>query len=108
MPPVPTQASIPSNSTSPTFEDKSAEQVHKLTAPFLNRLRSNNNAQIEKILEIFNQVKIDIHLLDAIQQVPSYAKFLKDMFTKKIKINVPKISNQIPVKYKDPSCPTIS
>ena len=50
---------------------------------------------------------------------PSYAKFLKDMCTKKRKTNVPKkvflatniselLSNQIPVKYKDPGCPTIS
>jgi len=33
---------------------------------------------MEKILEIFNQVKINVPLLDAIQQVPSYAKLLKD------------------------------
>jgi len=58
-------------------------------------------------------------LLDAIQQVPSYAKFLKDMCTKKRKINVPKkvflatniselLSGPIPVKYKDPDSPTIA
>ena len=43
-----------------------------------------------KNVRSFNQVKINVALLDAIQQVPSYAKFLKDMFTKKRKINVPK------------------
>ena len=64
-------------------------------------------------------MKINIHLLDAIQQVPTYAKFLKDMCTKKRMTNVHKkvflvinisnlLSNQIPVKYKDPDCPTIS
>ena len=58
-------------------------------------------------------------LLDAIQQVPAYAKFLKDMCTKKRKTNVSKkvflatniseiLSCPIPVKYKDPGCPTIS
>ena len=58
-------------------------------------------------------------LLDAIQQVPAYAKFLKDMCTKKRKTNVPKkmflatdiseiLSGPIPVKYKDPRCPIIS
>ena len=58
-------------------------------------------------------------LLDAIQQVPSYAKFLKDMCTKKRKTNVPKkvflatniselLSGLIPVKYKDPGSPTIA
>ena len=58
-------------------------------------------------------------LLDAIQQVPSYAKFLKDMCTKKRKTNVLKkvflatniselLSSLIPVKYKNPSFPTIT
>ena len=74
---------------------------------------------MDKVREIFNQVKINIPLLDAIQQVPTYAKFFKDMCTKKRKTNVPKkvflvtniselLSNQILVKYKDPCCPTIS
>ena len=57
MPPDPTQTTTPSSSTSPNSEDKSAEQVHKPTSPFSNRLRSNNNIQMEKILKIFNQVK---------------------------------------------------
>ena len=72
---------------------------------------------MDKILEIFNQVKISVQLLDAIQQVPSYAKFIKDMCTKKRKTNVPKkvflstniselLCNQIPVKYH--GCPTLS
>jgi len=74
---------------------------------------------MDKIIEIFNQVKINVPLLDAIQQVPSYAKFLKDMRTKKRKTNAPKkvflatniselLSGPIPVKYKDPVCSTIS
>jgi len=47
-------------------------------------------SRMEKILELFKQVKVNVALLDAIQQVPLYAKFLKDMCTKKRKINVPK------------------
>ena len=73
---------------------------------------------MDKIIEMFNQVKINVPLLDAIQQVPYYTKFLKDMCTKKRKTNVPKkvflttnisglLSGPIPVKYKDPGCPTI-
>ena len=64
-------------------------------------------------------MKINVPLLDAIQQVSSYAKFLKDMCTKKRKTIVPKkvflvtniselLSGPIPVKYKDPCCPTIA
>ena len=74
---------------------------------------------MEKILEMFNKVKLNIPLLEAIQQVPSYAKFLKDMRTKKRKTSVPKkvflatsiselLSNQILVKYKDPGCSTLA
>jgi len=74
---------------------------------------------MDKILEMFNQVKINVSLLDIIQQVPSYAKFLRNMCTKKKKTNAPKkvflatniselLSGPIPVKYKDPGCPTIA
>jgi len=71
------------------------------------------------ILEVFKQVKINIPLLDAIKQIPSYAKFLKDLCTIKRKLNVQKkaflteqvsaiIQHNTPPKYKDPGCPTIS
>ena len=74
---------------------------------------------MEKILKMFNQVKLNVPLLDVIQQVPTYGKFLKDMCTKKRKMNVPKkvflattiselLSDPIPVKYKDTRCPIIS
>ena len=90
-----TQASTPS-SPSPSKSDKSkidksTSLVHQLIVPFSNKLKSNKqNPHMDKIIEIFNQVKINVPLLDAIQQVPSYAKFLKDMCTKKRKTNVPK------------------
>ena len=71
------------------------------------------------MLKMFNQVKLNVPLLDAIQLVPAYAKFLKDMCTKKRKMNVPKkvfletniseiLSGPVSVKYKDPRCLTIS
>ena len=54
-----------------------------------------------------------------IKQVPTYAKFLKDLCTMKRGMNVDKkaflteqvsaiIQCKTPVKYKDPGCPTIS
>jgi len=68
---------------------------------------------------MFNQGKLKVPLLDAIHHVPSYTKFLNDMYTKKLKTNVPKkvflvtniselLSGAIPVKYKDPDCSTIT
>ena len=73
---------------------------------------------MEKILKMFNQVKLNVPLLDVIQQVPAYAKFLKDMCTKRRKTNVPKkvflatniselLSGPILVKYKDPGSPQL-
>ena len=64
-------------------------------------------------------MQINIPFLDAIQQVPTYAKFLKDLVTIKRKANVPKkafltkqvisiIHNKYLVKCKDPGSPTIS
>jgi hypothetical protein len=43
-----------------------------------------------EIFETFKQIMINIPLLDAIKQVPSYAKFLKDLCTVKRKLNVEK------------------
>ena len=68
---------------------------------------------------MFNQMQINVPLLDAIQQVPTYAKLLKDMYTKKRKTNVPKkvfltaniselLFGLILVKYEDTGYPTIS
>jgi len=77
-------SSSPSSSKSDEFEtDKSTSQVHQPIVPFPNRLKNNKqNSHMNKIIEIFNQVKINVVLLDDIQQVTSYAKFLKDMRTK--------------------------
>jgi hypothetical protein len=76
----------------------------------------NHNSEIFKTVK---QVRINIPLLDAIKHVPSYAKFLKDLCTLKRKMNVKKkvflaeqvsaiLQNNNALKYKDPSCPTIS
>ena len=76
-----------------------------------------NNASV--ILEVLRQVKVNIPLLDMIKQVPTYAKFLKDLCTIKRGLNVNKkafLTEQVsaiiqcksPVKCKDPGYPTIS
>ena len=64
-------------------------------------------------------MKVNIPLLDAIKNVPSYAKFLKDLCTIKRKLKVKKsafmaeyvstiLSTNNQLKYKDPGCLTIS
>ena len=77
--------------------------------------RVNN---LTEILEVLRQVKVNIPLLYMIKQVPTYAKFLKDLCTIKRGLNVEKkaflteqvsaiIQCKTPVKYKDLGCPTI-
>ena len=72
-----------------------------------------------EILKVLKQVKVNIPLLDAIKQIPSYAKFLKDLCTVKRKLNIHKkeffteqvsaiIQNNRPPKFKDLGCHTIS
>ena len=73
---------------------------------------------MEDILEVFKQVKINLPLLNAIQQIPLYAKFLKDLCTHKHKLRnhfsikvfltekVSSIVQNTPPKYKDLGTPT--
>ena len=74
-----------------------------------------NNAS--EILEVLRQVKVNIPLLDMIKQIPTYAKFLKNLCTIKRGLNVSKkafLTEQVSsiikssMKYKNPGCPTIS
>ena len=68
---------------------------------------------------MLRKVNVNTPLLDMIKQVPTYAKFLKDLCTVKRGINVDKkaflteqvsaiIQCKTPLKDKDSSCPTIS
>ena len=56
------------------------QQVYKFVPPVYYRLRNKDNAHIDKIRQTFSQGKINILLLDAIQQMP-YARLLKDLCT---------------------------
>ena len=90
-----------------------------LPPPFPQALRGKkkitNQAQI---WEVLRQVKVNIPLLDMIKQVPTYAKFLKDLCTVKRGLGIEKeaflieqvssiIQSKTPVKYKDPGSPII-
>ncbi|XP_027181968.1 uncharacterized protein LOC113780360 [Coffea eugenioides] len=55
--------------------------------PFPCRLEKTKKAEKQKeILDVFRKVEINIPLLDAIKQVPKYAKFLKNLCTHKRKL----------------------
>jgi hypothetical protein len=73
----------------PTEKDLMRSFVPK--APYPERLRAQKkNAHFAEILKVFKQVQINIPFLDAIQQMPAYAKFLKDLVTIKRKTNAQK------------------
>ena len=102
-------------------EPPAGEEVkHSAPPPFPQALRKRKNSVNQtEILEVLRLVKVNIPLLDMIKQVPTYAKFLKDLCTVKRGFNVNKkaflteqvsaiIECKTPVKYKDSGCPTIS
>ena len=59
--------------------------------PFPQALKAKKKAINQaEILEILREVKVNIPMLDMIKQVPTYAKFLKDLCTMKKGLNVDK------------------
>ena len=106
----------------PEEEQPVAEEEVKnsVQPPFPQALKKGKNSVNQtEILKVLRQVKVNIPLLDMIKQVPTYAKFLKDLCTVKRGFNVNKkaflteqvssiIECKTPVKYKDSGCPIIS
>ena len=80
---------IPSQDSSPNDLGESGQPTYISKAPFPQRLtKVKKGTSTGNIMEIFKQVSINIYLLDAIKQVPSYTKFLKDICTKKRNLHV--------------------
>ena len=83
------------NETNPQIEVEEApkkmprieERPIVLTLPFPSQFSKSKKEESEKeILETFRKVQVNIPLLDAIKQVPRYAKFLKELCTNKRKL----------------------
>ncbi|XP_024980831.1 uncharacterized protein LOC112517677 [Cynara cardunculus var. scolymus] len=98
---------------------KKTPEVIVQAPPFLSRFEKTKRENEEKeILDTFRKVQVNIPLLDAIKQVPRYAKFLKELCTNKRKLkgneNISMSQNvsavlqkQLPPKCKDPGMFTI-
>ncbi|CAN6560260.1 unnamed protein product [Malus baccata var. baccata] len=90
-----------------------------LNVPFPSRFKQTKKEEAEKdILETFRKVQVNIPLLDAIKQVPRYAKFLKELFTTRKRISNKEVvqvsenvsavlQRKLPPKCKDPGGFTI-
>ena len=76
--------------SSPEEKEETNLREYVLKAPFPQRLaKGKKGKSTVEILEIFKQVSVNIPLL-TIKQVSSYAKFLKDLCTKKRNMHVQK------------------
>ena len=113
---APTVIDPPQEEQSPSREERKISVPPPFPQAFRKKKSSVNQTEM---LEVLRQVKVNIPLLDMIKQVPTYAKFLKDLCTVKRGLNVNKkaflteqvsaiIECKTPVKYKDQGCPTIS
>ena len=72
-------------------EPEQDKATHIPPTLYPHRLRASKKVNNHyEIYELFKQVKLNIPLLDAIKQIPSYAKFLKDLCTVKRKLGVNK------------------
>ncbi|XP_022004281.1 uncharacterized protein LOC110901813 [Helianthus annuus] len=93
--------------------------VNHAYVPFPSRLRNQKySREYRQFLEIFKQLKINLPFIEALQSMPKYAKFLKDLLRNKEKLgelsNVPLnggcsavVLNKLPEKLTDPGIFTI-
>ncbi|GKC44891.1 putative reverse transcriptase domain-containing protein [Tanacetum coccineum] len=104
----------------PILEKITPEQTHNntkkidLPIPFTGRLKNEKEKeQFQKFLGNFQQLHINIPFIEALEQMPKYAKFMKDLLSKKGKGSKASkiilneqcsavILNKVPPKEKDP------
>ncbi|XP_050147306.1 uncharacterized protein LOC126622565 [Malus sylvestris] len=116
--PQPSCTSNPYNSAKVSSIPTSPSSI-PLNVPFPGRLKQSKKEENEKdILETFRKVQVNIPLLDAIKQVPRYAKFLKELCTTRRRISNKEVvqvsenvsavlQRKLPPKCKDPGSFTI-
>ena len=102
-------------------ETKKQAVTAEPNAPVLypQRLRQNKlNKQFTKFMEVFKKLHINIPFVDALEQMPSYVKFMKDILSRKRRLSEFKTVNlieecsailqrKLPHKLKDPGSFTI-
>ncbi|XP_060972313.1 uncharacterized protein LOC133038240 [Cannabis sativa] len=60
---------------------------HHIKIPYPQRLQNNKiDKQFSKFLEIFKKLHINIPFIEALEQMPTYLKFMKDILSKKRKL----------------------
>ncbi|KAM1143404.1 hypothetical protein ACFX2B_031935 [Malus domestica] len=123
VPPLPQASSTPNLSNSSNkgknVSNSVPTNVFPSNVPFPSSFMQTKEEEAEKdILETFRKVQVNIPLLDAIKQVPRYAKFLKELCTTRKWISTKEVvrvgenvsailQHKLPPKCKDPGSFTI-
>ncbi|XP_062075667.1 uncharacterized protein LOC133779768 [Humulus lupulus] len=93
--------------------------MSKPSPPFPQRFqKQQQDGQFRRFLDVLKQLHINIPLVEALEQMPNYVKFLKDILTKKRRLGefemaaltegcTAILKNKIPPKLKDPGSFTI-
>ncbi|CAN6552291.1 unnamed protein product [Malus baccata var. baccata] len=114
------EASLPTAKVVPPLpQASSTPNLSKSSNKGKNVFMQTKKEEAEKdILETFRKVQVNIPLLDAIKQVPRYAKFLKELYTTRKRISTKEVvkvgenvsailQRKLPPKCKDPGSFTI-
>ncbi|XP_062088469.1 uncharacterized protein LOC133795032 [Humulus lupulus] len=93
--------------------------LHKPPPPFPQRFqKQQQDGQFRRFLDVLKQLHINIPLVEALEQMPNYVKFFKDILTKKRRLGEfetvaltegcsAMLKSKIPPKLKDPGSFTI-
>ncbi|KAL3520160.1 hypothetical protein ACH5RR_018309 [Cinchona calisaya] len=106
--------SIMPNSQSNEGKDPKCHEPKHVNVPFPQRLRDEEKSKkFKKFLEIFKKLEINIPFMEALENMPTYAKFMKQVLTSKRKLHGDEIlcltkhcsallRTELPPKLKDP------
>ncbi|XP_063938416.1 uncharacterized protein LOC135148083 [Daucus carota subsp. sativus] len=112
------EASKESTEKSSPKSDNGVKQVYP-PPPFPKRLQKHKlDKQFAKFLEVFKKLQINIPFAEALEQMPSYAKFMKGILSRKLKLEELEtvalteecsavLQQKLPPKLKDPGSFTI-
>ncbi|CAJ2659128.1 unnamed protein product [Trifolium pratense] len=102
----------------PIVQKKESLPKPEIKLPFPQRLKKEKDEKnFGKFLEVFKKLQINIPFAEALEQMPTYAKFMKDIISRKRTIGDEKVrlteqcsailQRKIPQKLKDPGSVTI-
>ncbi|XP_022883426.1 uncharacterized protein LOC111400232 [Olea europaea var. sylvestris] len=108
------------SSDSPQVKATAPVKAYVPPIPFPQRLQKHKlDKQFQKILDVFKKLHINIPFVETLAQMPSYAKFMKDILSNKRKLEDNEtvmlteecntiLQHKLPPKLKDPGSFTIS